>query len=220
MITCKESKNLQGHHEALKYIGKHVNHWWDGNGKGILTFAPSNPGVPQLVQVWLPIGDENVCIYDKEGNALPTQVLPREEIELNGLGQPRNPCWPPEIMRNVLFLANSGANRVDSFVCKTSPGKKFNDISADDNYMENEYLRVEVNGAGYILRFYENQGRNAEATFNNIAGLLLNGLGAVLYPVVPVDPVWQLGMPYLLAEKPECIPLGRWNTLKLIITGI
>ena len=133
-------------HDAIKHIGKHMSPWWEGKGKGILTFAPSDSGLPQLGQVWLPIGEEKVCVYDKNGNALPTYVMPREEIQLNGVGEPRNSHWPHEKLRNVLFLAASEANKVSSFVCRTG-AVEFDDISADDNYIENEYIRVEINGA-------------------------------------------------------------------------
>lgn len=81
-------------HEAIKFLGTHMAPWWIGKGKGILAFSPANPGIPQLGQVWLPIGDATVCIHDADGNALPTQVQPREPIALNGMGKPRNSAWP------------------------------------------------------------------------------------------------------------------------------
>lgn len=138
-------------HDAIKYIGRHMNPWWNGKGKGIITFAPANPGVPQLAQVWLPIGDENVCIYDQYGKALPTQTAPRENIALNSVGKPRNTYWPDIKFRNVLFLASSEANKISSFVCSTET-KDFEKITADDCHIENEYLLVEVKGA-YINIF-------------------------------------------------------------------
>ena len=133
-------------HDLIKYIGKHMNPWWKGKGRGILTFAPADPGIPQLGQVWLPVGDEKVCVYDRKGNALPTQIQPREEIVLNGIGKARNSYWPEEKFRNVLFLASSQANMVTSFLCSTGT-VEFKNIDADDHYMENEYIRVEVKGA-------------------------------------------------------------------------
>ena len=130
-------------HNAIKYIGRHMNPWWNDKGKGIITFTPADSGKPQLAQVWLPIGDRGVCIYDQCGNALPTQIIPREKITLNAVGEPRNSYWPDEKFRNVLFLASSEANKISSFVCKKE-SKAFEEIAADDYHIENDYLRVEV----------------------------------------------------------------------------
>jgi hypothetical protein len=41
----------------------------------------------------------------RDGRALPTQVLPREAIEQNGVGLPRNDAFPAPVYRKVLFLA-------------------------------------------------------------------------------------------------------------------
>jgi len=133
-------------HDAIKYIGRHMNPWWLGKGRGIITFAPADAQLPQLAQVWLPIGDDTVCIYDRCGNALPTQIMPREIITLNALGKPRNSYWPDEKFRNVLFLASSEANKISSFVCTTET-KVFEKIAADDYHIENEYLSIEVKGS-------------------------------------------------------------------------
>ena len=133
-------------HETLKHIGRHMHPWWQGKGKGILTFAPANPGVPQLCQVWLPVGDEPVHVQDQAGNALPTQVLPREEIPLNSIGKPRHAYWPSQRLRNVLFLAAAEANQVNSYACVTGAAA-FADIDASAHHLENEHLRVEVQGA-------------------------------------------------------------------------
>ncbi len=133
-------------HEAIKHVGRHMDPWWKGEEKGILTFAPADTGRPQIAQVWLPIGDEAVCIRDREGNALPTQILPREKVELNSHGQPRNSVWPDERFRNVLFLAPSGANRVRSFAAGKGAGS-FETVKASDRFLENDFLRVEVRGA-------------------------------------------------------------------------
>lgn len=133
-------------HDAFKHIGKYISPWWQGCGRGILAFAPSDPGEPQLGQIWLPVGDESVCICDQLGNALPTQVMPREEIELNSIGKPRNTYWPPYKLRNVLFLLETGANQIKSLVCKAGE-HEFSNLTASDGYIENEHLRVEAKGA-------------------------------------------------------------------------
>ncbi len=130
-------------HDAIKHVGKHMNPWWEGSGFGILTFAPTDSGLMQLGRVWLPIGEEKVCIFDGEGKAYPTQIMPREEIETNGIGEPRHSHWPDDKFREVLFLASSKPNKISSFVCKSAIAELPN-IAAEDQYLENEYLRVEV----------------------------------------------------------------------------
>jgi mannosylglycerate hydrolase len=144
-------------HDALKHIGRHMRPWWQTKGfgpdrvrpdrvRGLLTFTPANPGVPQLGQVWLPTGDQAVQIFDESGSPLPTQVMPREEIPLNSIGKPRNSYWPDPKLRNVLFLAPSEANQVNSYVCAPEV-QVFDAIDASPSHLENNYLRVEVHGA-------------------------------------------------------------------------
>lgn len=133
-------------HEALKHLGRHMDDWWRGRGRGVATFSPADPGGAQLFEVWLPVGDEAVRMVDREGRELPTQVLPREEIALNAIGKPRNTSWPDHKLRQVLFLARSGANEVSSFACLPSQTAQ-DQLDADDRHLENEHLRVEVDGA-------------------------------------------------------------------------
>jgi len=133
-------------HATLKHIGSHLHPWWQGKGKGILTFSPANSGLPQLCEVWLPVGDEQVQVVDTNGNVLPTQVLPREEIPLNGIGKPRHADWPNQRLRTVLFLAFSAANQINSYACVTGSAE-FTDIDASAQHLENEHVRVEVQGS-------------------------------------------------------------------------
>jgi hypothetical protein len=136
-------------HDTLKHIGRHMNPWWQGKGNGILTFSPANPGAPQICQVWLPVGDDQVQVLDKDGNALPTQVLPREEIPLNGIGKPRHSYWPNLKFRHVLFLAAAEANQINSYACVTGSAAgsaDYADIDASAHHLENEHLRVEIRG--------------------------------------------------------------------------
>lgn len=170
-------------HNAIKHIGKHMNHWW--KDKGIITFSPSNPGAPQLGQVWLPIGDENICIYDKDGNALPTQVLPREEVELNGIGTPRNDLCPDEKLRNVLFLAATEANTISSFTWKTGEAE-YENINAGDTFIENDYIRVEVKGALINI-------------FDKLTGRWFYGLN-LLEEEADAGDAWDYSPPWIPAE--------------------
>jgi mannosylglycerate hydrolase len=133
-------------HEALKFIGQRMDPWWESLGKGILAFAPADPGYPQLGQAWLPVGDLPISIRDRAGIDLPVQVIRRKEIELNSQGRPRiSPC-PDESLREVLFLADSPANAVSSLVCVRGT-TLFSALDADDGHIENEFLRVDIHGA-------------------------------------------------------------------------
>ncbi|RPJ50057.1 MAG: hypothetical protein EHM21_05775, partial [Chloroflexi bacterium] len=105
-------------HQSLQRIGRHLHPWWAGQGKGILTFTPAGSDQPQLCQAWLPVGEEPARVVDPGGNILPTQVLPRDEIPLNGAGQPRSAYWPDQKLRQVLFLASSAGNQVNSYRCE------------------------------------------------------------------------------------------------------
>ena len=133
-------------HESMKHIGRHLDPWWGEGEEGVLTFAPADAGGPQIAQVWLPIGEKEICMYDRAGKALPTQIQSREKIESNSHGQSRNSCWPDIKFRNVLFLAESGANTVASFTAKEVT-TRFEKIKAGDDFLENEQLRVEAKGA-------------------------------------------------------------------------
>jgi hypothetical protein len=76
----------------------------DYSVKGIVSYAPFGAEFAQPSELWLPIGDFPVEIRGDDGRTLPVQVLPREEIPLNGLGQVRHEPFPSWIFRRVLFL--------------------------------------------------------------------------------------------------------------------
>ena len=134
-------------HAAIKHIGARMDPWWEAGQVGILTFSPADSGGPQIGEVWLPIGDETVSVYDRDGKALSTQVAPREKVELNSHGQPRNSYWQDPRFRKVLFLAESSGNAVDSFTVKKG-SVAFDDVlPPSDDSLENGHLKVVVHGA-------------------------------------------------------------------------
>lgn len=142
-------------HGAMAHLGKHVHRWWENAEKGtddklllkgILTYAPVSSGFEQCGELWLPIGETPVRIIDKDGNELPTQVLPREQPELNGKGQPRNDLFPDPIYRKVLFTKPFSAGTVETLAAVPGKHESFKLVEAGKNYLENEWLRVEVTG--------------------------------------------------------------------------
>lgn len=163
-------------HDALAYLGKYTVRWWENvsdipevqqpvaaifaknNGymhhirpKGILSYAPVTTEFAQPSELWLPIGNSEVCIGDSEGKIFPTQIMEREKIEVNGIGEPRNSPFPDSIYRKVMFLHPYNAGTVESFAA--IPGRYSPDgsIKAGDDFLENELVRVTVSGSRICL---------------------------------------------------------------------
>ena len=133
-------------HDAIKHLGKNVKPWYPETEKGILSFSPVKTDFMQPMEVWLPIKDKEIDIIDTQGNVMPTQILKRESIEMNGIGKPRNMLYPDGDLRKVVFLAAPNAfavERYSSLECKT-PGTA---ISAGDTFIDTELIRVEIKGA-------------------------------------------------------------------------
>ena len=156
-------------HDALACIGKHMVRWWEkenigqefqnpvaaifakNNGhmhkicpKGFLTYAPVTAKTAQPSELWLPIGDVEVSVCDSKGNVLPTQVLEREPVEQNAVGEARNTEFPDPIYRKVLFMASHQMGEIQSFAA--IPGKRnlYEKLMAGDDFLENELVRVDV----------------------------------------------------------------------------
>lgn len=163
-------------HEAMAYLGAYTARWWEkaagtksiqwavkatfaeNNGymhkilpKGFLTYTPVTTENAQPSEIWLPIGDAEVCICDEAGNTYPTQIEKREPIEKNGLGQPRNSAFPDAIYRKILFMHNGEMGSVRSYAA--IPGKQadFENLQAGKDFLENKYVRVDVTNAGIDL---------------------------------------------------------------------
>jgi mannosylglycerate hydrolase len=154
-------------HDILSYCSRRIDHWWErlpkekhsmttglnvinspGSGKGILTYAPVDAEFDQPVELWLPIGDLPAVITDPGGHRLATQILPREKAERNGLGQARNDIHPSPVYRKVLFLAKVGPRRLNSYaVIHDTQRTETADLKTGDRFIENDLLKVEVNGS-------------------------------------------------------------------------
>ena len=131
-------------HDALKYIGKQMNPWRPLES---LSFACLKSDFAQPHEVWLPLGErDGVHVIDFDGNTLPTQVLTRDTEPLNGIGKPRNEPYPDGMFRKVLFLAHSQANAISRYA-PVDGSCAYPQLLAGDNFIENEYVRVCVDGA-------------------------------------------------------------------------
>lgn len=145
-------------HDVLAWWGRHTDHWWKKiaeNTKGILSYAPADCPFPQPGELWLPVGEgELVTIRSADGRPLPTQILEREEIPLNGLGQERHEPFPAPVFRKVVFMdtfvpagINAYAAVAGDMTSEVSP------ITAGDGFIENECIRVEIDGG--LLQLYD-----------------------------------------------------------------
>ena len=142
-------------HDAMKYIGKHTAPWWRSNGEGTLVYAPVMSPSPQVAELYLPIRGESLVMTDGNGRTLPTQVADRETVELNGMGLPRNELQPNLLYRKVLFADTYfGDGEIRSYAgVSCGQGGQVSDLRAGDDFLENKYLRAEVEGA--LLHLYD-----------------------------------------------------------------
>jgi mannosylglycerate hydrolase len=144
-------------HDMMKYAGRHVRHWWGRQAKGVVAFAPAASPLPQMAEVWLPIGDRTGFLVDVNGTQMPTQVLPRDPIEVNGAGKPRNGACPADIYRKVLFSDRFESQQIKTYAWQDgeagippaacSYGECRMTAQASDGAIENSFLRVEASGA-------------------------------------------------------------------------
>ena len=130
-------------HEALGYMGGLMK---PSSGRGALVYAPVDLESPQPAEVWLAIGDQSVEMRTRDARALPTQVLPREAIEHNGLGLPRNDAFPAPVFRKVLFLTPPSAG-VEAYEAAPVSRQLDGALTGGDDFLENECLRVTSRGA-------------------------------------------------------------------------
>ncbi|MDR2608065.1 MAG: hypothetical protein LBC57_06705 [Treponema sp.] len=142
-------------HDALAYWGKHSDHWWEKlpESKGILSYAPVSADFMQPCDLWLPTGNLPVVIQDSNGVILPSQILDREEIPLNGIGEVRNDPFPSPVFRRVIFMDKfcSGIRSVTATAAGGSMQAPAADLNTGDEngrvFIENAYIRIETAGA-------------------------------------------------------------------------
>jgi alpha-mannosidase len=145
-----------------------------------------------LCQLWLPFGDEPVQVFDQQGNVLPTQVLPREEIPLNGIGKQRMSYWPhhtpgaqcpgrqeiewayipyqveaqdiaPFIPTVQGYLFPPVAHMMRAEQGEDRGGDAMLPFTFLNDAVQFSAFKRAYDGDGYVLRFFENQGRRVEA---------------------------------------------------------
>ena len=131
-------------HDAMAHLGALLG---QTENRGALVYAPV-PAV-QSAEVWLAVGDAPVTMVSPDGKPLPTQILPREKPEINGIGLPRNDAFPAEIYRKVLFMTDGSADigRYEAVPADASAGDMQGDLIVRDGVLENRCLRVEARGA-------------------------------------------------------------------------
>jgi len=131
-------------HEAMAHMAGRMK---PVDGRGCIVYAPVATSAPQIAEVWLAVGDGPVQMRTRDGRKLPTQVLPREAIELNGLGQPRNDAFPAPVFRKVVFMAPP-SDGIEAYVAAPADAPEPDGaLSGGDDFIENEFIRVTARGA-------------------------------------------------------------------------
>ena len=140
-------------HECLAFAGRRIDRWWKNTG--ILSYAPVNADFSQPCELWLPVGEKPAVICDSKGKRLLTQVLPRGQIELNGMGEMRNEYFPDSLYKRVLFMEkfNPGKINTHAVLNEIPGGESSSDLITGENFIENEFIRVESCGA--LLNLYD-----------------------------------------------------------------
>ncbi len=132
-------------HDAMTYLATKVQ---PTQNKGCLVYNPIPRGITQPAEVWMAIGDQNVAMFNRKGERMPTQVLPREEVAVNGIGLPRNDLFPAPLFRKVLFMTD-GSNDISAYEAKPTQPDSANKsgLRCDESGMENKWIRVDAHGA-------------------------------------------------------------------------
>lgn len=176
-------------HEALRYMAAHILPWWRPRGaaaRGTLAYAPVAASFAQPMEVWLALGDESIIMTRADGTPLVTQVLPREPISRNGIGKPRNDPFPLKPMRKVLFLDTLKRGAVESYAALAGQTEAA-PLAAGDRFIENEFLRVETDGA--LINIYD---KETGHTFYNLN---------LLEEDAEAGDAWDYSPPWIPGEK-------------------
>ncbi len=131
-------------HDAMKHMGARMP--LPPTGRAMLRYAPVRSAHPQVCEVWLPVGDDPVSVARSDGRVLPTQILSREKIALNGKGQPRNAPYHNSVLRKLLFLDDAGEGALAMFTTTEAAAPK-TALRVSERSIENEFIRVDVEGA-------------------------------------------------------------------------
>jgi mannosylglycerate hydrolase len=142
----------------------------------VIFYVPVDSGFPQYAELWWPVGrangraEESPRLFSKDGRPLETQILRRPDPEYNELGLPRNELYPSAEFERILVeapgtglcAAGSAAAcpAMEASSLRDAPRSPADLVSGED-FIENEYLRVEAayglinirdkrNGANYF----------------------------------------------------------------------
>ncbi len=152
-------------HDALKFIGRNMKPW-GGDGEEILALSPTTAD-NQVVELWLPVNEmlpekrdlfgafsqstklrhRKIAIADEAGNLLKTQIIDREPVELNSHDLPRNSVFPGKVFQKVLFQDRFDAFALKKYRMVEVKDEASSELRAGENFIENEYIRVESRGA-------------------------------------------------------------------------
>lgn len=151
-------------HDAMKYAGRQMSPWAKKDNE-VLVFAPQT-AENQTAELWLPVNQplpveregwrafsqprqfvyRDISLIDEEGRVLLTQIEPREPIENNGLGKPRNSPYPGIEFQKVLFQGNFKAGQLYRLSMDVTE-KTASELTGGPNFLENSLIRVDVHGA-------------------------------------------------------------------------
>lgn len=134
-------------HASMKHLAGRLAPWWEKSGRAFLTYSPAGAGHLQPCELWVAAEDGPVVVADRAGRRLPTQVLEREQVQLNSIGLPRNELFPTKPYRKVLFLDRFEQGSVNSYVCLPAAEMAEQKAGAGADFIENEFMRVETAGA-------------------------------------------------------------------------
>ncbi|MDR1507644.1 MAG: hypothetical protein LBI67_11140 [Treponema sp.] len=175
-------------HDVLAYWGRHVSRWWEKPGedrnktkikvsfpkareldldyttRGIVTYAPFGADFAQPSDLWLPVGDLPVEILNAGGKTLPVQIMPRENIPLNGTGEVRHEPFPSDVYRRVLFLERYEAPGITVQAAAAEKKAVESSLVCGDSFIENDFVRVESGGA--LLSIFDKKGRKGYYSLN------------------------------------------------------
>ncbi len=151
-------------HESLAYLGKHIERQkteQEQNIHEVIAYAPQEASGGQPMEVWVASDARQLVAVDETGRKLPSQMIPRPELEYNGIGEPCFEYCPDKAFQKIAFFdtVRQGTVKKYTIVEDKSSGVKDTAIAgqpariqADDTAMENEWIRVEVeNGLLHLL---------------------------------------------------------------------
>ena len=159
-------------HDVLKFAGRHVRHWWDRKAKGMIVYAPASSPSPQMAEVWLPIGDKAGFLIDGQGVKMPTQILQRDPIGINGIGLPRNGACPAEVYRKVLFSDKFDCQQIKTYAWQNadplSMGVDGIEQEVQANRLNQEHQIYQLNQEHQIYQLnHANQANQSNHTIEN-----------------------------------------------------